>query len=182
MKVAVLIEDFYEEIELLYPYYRLMEEGYEVHLVGTEKDTVYKGKSGYTTKSTHASKDIKAEDYAMVVVPGGYSPDHMRRCEATMDFVKELDKNQKPIAAICHGGWVLASCCDLKGKKVTSFSSIKDDLINAGAQYVDEEVVVDGNLITSRTPNDMVPWIKAILEALDEKNKLHKEEYTPLDV
>ena len=182
-KIAVLIEDLYEEIELLYPYYRLMEEGYEVHLVGSEKDTVYKGKTGsYPMKSTHASKDIDAKDYDMVVIPGGYSPDQMRRCKATLDFVKELDRAQKPIAAICHGPWIMASSCDLKGKKVTSFMSIKDDLINAGANYVDEEVVVDGNIITSRTPKDMIPWTKAILEALDEKHLLHREAYTPLDV
>ena len=182
-KIAVLVEDLYEEIELLYPYYRLMEEGCEVHLVGTEKDTVYKGKSGsYPMKSTHASKDIDAKDYDMVVIPGGYSPDKMRKCEATLNFVKALDKEQKPIAAICHGPWIMASSCDLRGKKITSVKSIKDDLINAGANYVDEEVVVDGNIITSRTPDDMIPWTKAILEALDEKNMLHTEEYTPLDI
>ena len=181
-KIAVLVENLYEEVELLYPYYRLMEEGYEVHLVGTEKDKEYKGKSGYAIKSTHASEDINAEDYDLVVIPGGYSPDHMRRCKATLDFVKELDRAQKPIAAICHGPWILASSCDIKGKKVTYFMSVKDDLINAWANYVDEEVVVDGNIITSRTPEDMIPFTKAILEALDEKNLLHKEVYTPLDI
>lgn len=166
-KIAVLVEKLYEEVELLYPYYRLMEEGYEVHLVGTEKDKVYIGKSGsYPVKSTHASKNIDAKDYEMVVIPGGYSPDHMRRCEATLSFVKELDRAQKPIAAICHGPWVLASSCDIKDKRVTAVKSIKDDLINAGARFVDEEVVVDGNIITSRSPKDMVPWTKAILKAL----------------
>lgn len=168
-KVAILIEDLFEEMELLYPYYRLQEEGYEVHLVGTEKDTVYKGKTGdYPVKSTHSSKEINPKDYDAVVVPGGYSPDQMRRCEATIDFVKSLDKEDKPIAAICHGPWIMASSCDLKGKKMTSFYSIKDDLINAGANFVDEEVVVDGNLITSRTPKDLIPWTKAIIKAIEE--------------
>lgn len=165
-KVAVLIEDYFDERELIYPYFRLMEEGYEVHLVGTQKDAIYAGKSGLTQKSTHASKDVKASDYEAVVIPGGYSPDHMRRCEDTIKFVKEANELHKPIAAICHGPWMLASCCDLKGKKLTSFSSIKDDLINAGAQYVDQEVAVDGNLITSRTPNDLGAFLKAIIEQI----------------
>lgn len=169
-KIAVLVEDLYEEVELLYPYYRLMEEGYEVHLVGSEKDTVYKGKTGsYPMTSSHASRDIDAKDYDMVVIPGGYSPDQMRRCKPTLDFVRDLDQAGKPIAAICHGPWIMASSCNLKGKKVTSFMSIKDDLINAGGDYVDEEVVVDGNIITSRTPRDMIPWTKAILQALKGK-------------
>ncbi|HHW56393.1 MAG TPA: type 1 glutamine amidotransferase [Clostridia bacterium] len=163
-KIAILLENMYEEPELLYPYYRLKEEGYEVHLVGTEKDKIYTGKHGYPMKSTHSSKEVKVEDYEAVIIPGGYSPDYMRRCSDTINFVKEMDKLQKTIAAICHGPWIMASACNLKGKKVTSFFSIKDDLINAGAQYVDEEVVVDRNLITSRTPNDLVAFVKAIIE------------------
>lgn len=168
-KIAVLVENLYEEIELLYPYYRLMEEGYEVHLVGSEKDTIYRGKLGsYPVKSTHASKDIDAEDYEMVVIPGGYSPDNMRKCKATLDFVKELDQAQKPVAAICHGPWVMASSCEIKGKKITGAMSIKDDLTNAGAEFLDQEVVVDGNIITSRSPRDLVPWTKAMIEALNK--------------
>ncbi|HZK32999.1 MAG TPA: type 1 glutamine amidotransferase domain-containing protein [Tissierellaceae bacterium] len=165
-KVAVLLENLFDERELIYPYYRLLEEGYEVHLVGTHKDTVYSSKAGVTQKSTHSSLDISSKDYDAVVIPGGFSPDFMRRCKATVDFVRDMNEEKKPIAAICHGSWVLASCCDLKGKNMTSFYSIKDDLINAGANYVDEEVVVDGNLITSRSPNDLPAFLKAIIEAL----------------
>lgn len=166
-KIAILIENLFDERELLYPYYRLMEEGYEVHLVGTEKDTIYTGKSNLTEKSTHSSKEVKAEDYAAVIIPGGYSPDHMRRSIDTINFVKEMDKQNKPIAAICHGPWMMASCCDLKGKKLTAFYSIKDDLTNAGAEYVDQEVAIDGNLITSRTPKDLVAFVKAIIEMVE---------------
>lgn len=165
-KVAILIESMFDERELLYPYYRLLEEGYEVHLIGTEKDKIYTGKSNLTEKSTHSSKEVKAEDYDGVVIPGGYSPDHMRRSEDTINFVKKMNKLGKPIAAICHGPWMMASCCDLKGKKLTAFFSIKDDLINSGADYVDEEVVVDGNLITSRTPKDLPAFTKAIIEKI----------------
>ena len=163
-RVAVLIENLFDEKELIYPYFRLLEEGYEVHLVGSEKDQAYHSKSNYSEKSTHSSKEVKAEDYDGVVIPGGFSPDFMRRNEHTINFVKEMDRLGKPIAAICHGPWMLASCCDLKGKKVTSFFGIKDDLIHAGAEYVDAEVVVDGNLITSRTPKDLPAFMKAFIE------------------
>ena len=165
-KIAVLIEDLFNERELIYPYYRLQEEGFEVHLVGSKKDTVYTSKVGLTEKSTHASNEVRAEDYDGVVIPGGFSPDYMRRKKATVDFVRDMDKAGKPVAAICHAGWLLASACDIKGKKVTSFFSIKDDLINAGAEYVDEEVVVSGNIITSRSPADLPAFLKTIIDKL----------------
>ncbi|HQA61037.1 MAG: type 1 glutamine amidotransferase domain-containing protein [Tepidanaerobacteraceae bacterium] len=163
-RVAILIEKFFDEKELIYPYIRLLEEGYEVHLVGTEKNAVYPGKSTFTEKSTHAASEVKADDYDGVVIPGGYSPDHMRRNPHMIEFVKEMDRQGKPIAAICHGPWMMASCCNLKGKKLTGFFAIKDDIVNAGAEYVDAEVVVDGNLITSRTPKDLPAFMKAFIE------------------
>lgn len=166
-KIAILVENLFEESELLYPYYRLMEEGYEVHLVGSDSHTIYKGKTGsYPMKSTHASKDIDAKDYAGVVIPGGYSPDNMRRTEATVDFVRKINEEGKMVAAICHGPWMLASCCDIKGRDVTSFFSIKDDLVNAGANYLDKDVVVDKNFITSQSPGTMVEWLKEIIKYL----------------
>ena len=165
-KVAILIEDLFDERELIYPYYRLLEEGFEVDLIGTKKDTIYTSKSGLTQKSSHASDEVSAVDYLGLVIPGGFSPDYMRRTKATVDFVRDMDKANKPIAAICHGGWMLASACDLEGKKVTSFFSIKDDLINAGAEYLDQEVVVDGNIITSRNPNDLPVFLKTIIKNL----------------
>jgi protease I len=167
-RIAILIEDLFNERELIYPYYRLLEAGYEVHLVGPKKDAVYTSKSGLTEKSTHASNEISAEDYDAVVIPGGFSPDFMRRTRATVDFVREMDKLNKPVAAICHGGWMLASACNLTGKKVTSFFSIKDDMVHAGAEYVDEEVVVSGNIITSRNPNDLPVFLKTIVEKLNQ--------------
>ncbi len=165
-RVAILIENLFDERELIYPYYRLLEEGYEVHLVGSEKDTVYSSKAGVTERSTHASIEVSAKDYDAVIIPGGFSPDNMRRCKPTVELVKDMDKENKIIAAICHGPWMMASCCDLKGKKITAFYSIKDDLVNAGGEYIDEEVVVDGNLITSRTPKDLPAFLKAIIEKL----------------
>ncbi|QAT62420.1 type 1 glutamine amidotransferase [Acidilutibacter cellobiosedens] len=165
-RIAVLAEQQFEDMELMYPYYRLLEEGYQVDVVGTEKDKVYKGKNGYPVKSTHASREVSSKDYDGVIIPGGYSPDYMRRCKETVEFVKEMDREGKLIGAICHGPWMLASCCKLKGKKVTSFISIKDDLTNAGAIFVDKEVVVDGNLITSRTPKDLVLFMKSVINML----------------
>ncbi|HLR21085.1 MAG TPA: type 1 glutamine amidotransferase domain-containing protein [Tissierellaceae bacterium] len=166
-KIAILLENLFDERELIYPYFRLLEEGYEVDLIGTEKDTVYTSKSGVTEKSTYSSEEISAKDYDGVVIPGGFSPDYMRRCKATVDFVKDMNKEGKLIAAICHGPWILASACDIKGKRLTSFPSLRDDLINAGAEHVDEEVVVDGGIITSRNPNDLPAFLKAIIENLD---------------
>lgn len=164
-KIAILIENLFDEQELVYPFHRLKED-YEVHLVGTEKDAEYKSKTGLVFKSTHASKDVKADDYEALFIPGGYSPDHMRRCEATIDLVREFNEQNKPIAAICHGPWMLASCCDLKGQDLTSYFSIKDDLINAGANWVDRELVVSGNLLTSRTPNDLSVLVKKLVKTI----------------
>jgi len=165
-RAAILAENFYEDMELQYPWYRLREEGWQVDIIGTEKGATYKGKHGYPVVAEMASKDAKAGDYDLVLIPGGYSPDHMRRCAATIDFVKQADKLGLWLAAICHGGWMLASCCDLKGKKLTSFMSIKDDMTNAGASWVDAEVVVDHNLITSRTPKDLIPFTVAMISAI----------------
>ncbi|MCR3956335.1 MAG: type 1 glutamine amidotransferase [Gudongella sp.] len=164
-KLAILIENLFDEKELIYPYFRLKED-FEVHLVGSQKDTTYTGKSGLVMKSTHGSADVKADDYAGILIPGGFSPDNMRRTESTKDLVKEFCSQNKPIAAICHGPWMMASCCDLKGKDMTSFFSIKDDLINAGANWVDREVVVSGNLITSRNPNDLPVFVKTFVDAV----------------
>ena len=168
-KVAILLAEVFDERELIYPYYRLQDAGYEVHLIAAEKNTSYESKTGLRQVSTHASKDVSAEDYAAVIIPGGFSPDYMRRTQATVDFVKEMDRLKRPIAAICHGPWMLCSAADLKGKTVTSFYSLKHDLLNAGATYVDEEVVVDGHIITSRTPADLVPFMRAVIEAIDKE-------------
>lgn len=164
-KVMILIADLFDEQELLYPYHRLRED-FEVHVVGGEKDAIYESKSGVKFKSSHKVGEVNVNDYEALVIPGGFSPDHMRRVEGMVDLVKGFDKEKKPIGAICHGGWMLASAIDLKGKKVTSFFSIKDDLINAGAEWVDEEVVVDGNIITSRNPNDLPVFMKTIVEKI----------------
>lgn len=166
-KIGILLEDLFDEKELIYPYFRLLEAGYEVDLIAGEAGKTYRGKSGLGQVSSHASKDVGADDYLGLIIPGGYSPDYMRRCQATKELVGEMDRQGKLVAAICHGPWMMASACDIEGKNMTAFFSIKDDLINAGANYLDQEVVVDGNLITSRTTADLPAFLRAILEKLE---------------
>ena len=164
-RVAVLVEDVYEDQELWYPVYRLREAGFEVAIVGPEKKE-YRSKHGYPVTATAAASDVRAEDLAAVVVPGGYAPDRMRRDRAMVDLVRTAHERGVPVAAICHAGWMLASAGIVRGRRVTSYSSIKDDLVNAGARWEDAEVVVDGGLITSRRPDDLPAFLRAILQAL----------------
>ena len=165
--IAVLLENMFDEQELIYPYHRLRED-YNVHLVSPEIKT-YVSKEGYTLESTHSIEDIDPKDYDGIFIPGGFSPDYMRRSPELINFVKEVDKADKPIAAICHGGWMLISSVDLKGVKATSFSAIKDDMVNAGADWVDEETVVDGNIITGRTPLDLPSLVVTFVEEIEKR-------------
>lgn len=165
-RIAILLENLFDDKELIYPYYRMLEEGYHVDLIGSKKDTVYKSKHGLPMKSDCSSLDVSASDYDALIIPGGFSPDYMRRTQATIDLVKAMDKQKKPIAAICHGPWLMISGCDLENKRLTGFHSIRKDIENAGATYVDEEIVLDGNLITSRTPHDLPAFTKAIISQL----------------
>jgi protease I len=165
-KVAVLVEDQYQVLEVWYPYLRLREAGVEAVLVGTGNKKEYKSKEGYPVPEELSIKDARVSDFDGVVIPGGYAPDILRRYKEINEFVKNMFEKGKLVASICHGGWVLASAGVLKGKKVTSFSAIKDDMINAGAAFLDKEVVVDGNLITSRNPYDLPAFCREILKKL----------------
>ncbi len=165
-KIALLIEDLYDDKELIYPYYRMQEAGYQVDLIGTEKGVSYKSKFGLPMKSDEASKDVIAGDYEAIIIPGGFSPDYMRRCPATIELVRSFDQQKKPIVSICHGPWMMISACDLKGRHITGFHSIRVDLENAGAIYLDQEVVIDGHLITSRTPKDLPALTKTLIHVL----------------
>ena len=153
-KIVVLAEDMYEDPELWYPYYRLLEAGAEVTLVGPEAKT-YKSKVGYPVTAEKAARDVSAADFDGIVVPGGFAPDKLRRYDAVLDLVRGIHEKGGMVAAICHAAWVPISARIMRGKRATCVSAIKDDLINAGAEYVDEAVVVDGNLVTSRTPADL---------------------------
>jgi protease I len=146
----------------------LKEEGAEVTIVGTGSSQTYTSKHGYPVEVNKEAKEIDMSKYDGVVIPGGYAPDMMRRFPEMVKIVREADQKGKIIAAICHAGWMLVSAGILKGKKVTGVSAIRDDLVNAGANYVDEEVVRDGNLITSRKPGDLPAFCREILKALTQ--------------
>jgi len=166
-RIAILAADDYEDTELLYPYYRMREAGADVKVVGTASSAdVVHSKHGYPVTIDLRANEANADDFDAVIVPGGYAPDKLRRCTATLDFVSTLFRQNKIVAAICHAGWVLISAGVLKGKRATSFSAIKDDMQNAGAEWVDEEVVVDGNLVTSRYPDDLPAFCRKIIKAL----------------
>ena len=165
-KILILAADHYEDMELWYPKIRMKEAGYDVVVAAKEK-TTYKSKNGYPVNADLALEDVDPDDYAAVVIPGGYAPDIMRRYERLLHIVKSIFDAGKPVAAICHAAWVPISAKIVKGKKMTCVAAIKDDVINAGAQYVDQEVVVDGNLISSRYPDDLPAFCKAILAAIE---------------
>lgn len=164
-RVAILIEDQYQVLEVWYPYLRLREEGIKTVLVGTGKKE-YKSKDGYPCQEELSIKKAKVEYFDAVVIPGGYAPDLLRRYNEVNSFISEMDRMGKVVAAICHGGWVLVSAGILKGRRVTGFFAIKDDLINAGAKFLDREVMVDNNLITSRNPYDLPAFCKEIIKRL----------------
>ena len=167
-RVAVLVEQQYQELEVWYPVYRLREAGADVTLVAPEAGKSYPSKLGYPCKSQLSAADASADDFDAVVIPGGFAPDYIRRSSFMLDFVSEMADGGKVVAAICHGPWVLCSTQALKGRRATSFFAIKDDVHNAGADWVDEPVVRDGNIITSRTPDDLPVFLKSIIEAIGE--------------
>jgi protease I len=164
-RIAILAEDTYEDLELLYPLYRMREAGAEVIVVGPQAKT-YTSKHGYPVTADRASSDIRTGDVDAVIIPGGFAPDRMRRDPNLVRLVRDAFDQGKVVGAICHAGWMLAEADVCRGKTLTSVGAIKTDLINAGANWVDREVVQDGNLITSRTPPDLPAFCRTLVEAL----------------
>ncbi|MEX2516304.1 MAG: type 1 glutamine amidotransferase domain-containing protein [Gammaproteobacteria bacterium] len=167
-KIAILAEDNYEPRELWVPYYRLKEEGAEVLILGTGKAS-YSTRYGLEVKPDMAVDDAQPAEFAGVVIPGGYAPDAMRRHKPLTDFVKTVFEQNGVVGFICHAGWVAISAGIVKGKRCTSFASIKDDMINAGAEWLDEACVRDGNLISSRVPSDLPDFNRNMIAALAGK-------------
>jgi protease I len=163
--VAVLAEDLYEDLELWYPVYRFREAGAKVTIVGGGAGG-YSSKHGYPVTPDATAEKVNAADFDALIIPGGYAPDRMRRHKAMVDLVRDVFARGKVVAAICHGGWMLVSADVLRGRKATCFFAIKDDLVNAGALYEDREVVRDGNLVTSRKPEDLPAFCRTILQAV----------------
>lgn len=165
-RIAVLVEHHYQDLEVWYPVMRLREAGCRVQLIGTGSATEYVGKFGYPAKVDKSADKIKASAFDGLVIPGGWAPDKLRMSEPVLELVRDMTRAKKPIACICHGGWVLVSAGVLRGKKVTSYAAIRDDMVNAGAKWVDEEVVIDKQLVTSRKPDDLPAFMRAFLELL----------------
>ncbi len=164
-KIVVFVEELYEDLELWYPKIRLEEAGFEVVVAGPVAGHIYKGKHGYPCKADLSFKEAAARAFDAVVIPGGFAPDRLRRSLDVLHSVKETFAKGKAVAFICHGGWVPISAKILKGRKATGTVAIRDDLENAGAIWQDQPVVVDGNLISSRTPLDLAVFAKAIIGA-----------------
>ena len=164
--IAVLAETSYEDLELWYPLLRLKEAGAKVTVVGMPGVEQYMSKHGYPVHVDAVAAELAPSDFDAVIVPGGFAPDRMRRHQPMLELVRDVFEAGGVVAAICHAGWVPVSAGIVRGKTMTSVSAIKDDLVNAGAIWVDEEVVVDGNLITSRTPKDLPAFCRAIIASL----------------
>jgi deglycase len=165
-RIAILVDNYYQEMEVWYPYYRFLEAGAEVVTVGAKEGETYTSKLGYPVKSDMSYDQVRASDFDGVVAPGGYAPDHIRRHPAALRFVHEINARGKLVAAICHGPWILCSADVLRGRKATCFFAIKDDVVNAGATYSDAAVVVDDNLVTSRKPEDLPAFCAASIKVL----------------
>ena len=168
-RIAVLVADQYQDMEVWYPLLRFREDGARTVAVGEVAGKTYASKRGYPVVADKSLAEVSATDFDAVVVPGGWAPDTLRQDERVLRLVREMDRAGKVVAAICHAGWVLCSADILRGRKVTCFPAIKDDMIHAGADYVDAEVVVDGNLITSRVPTDLPAFCREIARALAAK-------------
>lgn len=166
--LLTFVDDVYEDLELWYPLLRLQEAGYGMRVAGLEIKT-YSGKHGYPAKSDLKLAEARSEDFCGLLIPGGFMPDKLRREEKVLSLTREFFEQRKLVAFICHGGWIPISAKILRGKRVTGSRGIKDDLENAGGVWVDEPVVVDGNLISSRTPRDLAPFAQAMVEFLRER-------------
>ena len=167
-KIAIMVDQQYQELEVWYPYYRFKEAGASVALVGPAARATYPSKLGYPCVSDLAASQAQARDFHAVIIPGGWCPDFMRRDESMITFVRQCVQADIVIAAICHGGWMLCSADALRGKTATSFMAIRHDMINAGANWVDRQCVVDGKLITARKPDDLPAFCTAIRKALGD--------------
>ena len=165
-KIAIMLDQAYQELEVWYPYYRFIEAGAEVTLVASQAGATYPSKLGYPCVSDVAASDVNGGDFEAVIIPGGWAPDFMRRDESMIRFISQCAEAKIILAAICHGGWMLCCTDALRGKRATSFVAIKHDMINAGADWIDEECVIDSNVIPSRTPDDLPAFCKAITKAL----------------
>ncbi|MFA5997313.1 MAG: type 1 glutamine amidotransferase domain-containing protein [Candidatus Paceibacterota bacterium] len=169
-RVVIITAEAFEDEEVMYPIMRLHEEGFEVD-IATKDAKLVVGRMNFPLELMVKyygrlvdAKKLRAEDYDLVLLPGGFeAPDRVRQIKEVLEFVQEMYKKKKIVAAFCHGPWILISAGLLRGKKATGYIGIKDDIVNAGAEYIDQPVVIDGNMITSRHPRDIGMFMKALL-------------------
>ncbi|MCS7120922.1 MAG: type 1 glutamine amidotransferase domain-containing protein [Nitrososphaerota archaeon] len=166
-KVLILVDEGFEDSELLYPYYRLQEAGYQVDIVGPKANETYRGKHGCPITANISAENVKVEEYEAVIIPGGHAPDRMRTKRQMVDIVREADRKGKVIAAICHGPQMLIEADIVRGRRATCYAAVTTDLKNAGARFEDKPVVVDGNIVTSRVPKDLPDFCREILRLLE---------------
>jgi protease I len=163
-RAAVMVGPLFEDVEATYPYHRLREAGATVEVIGAKRDEVVRGKKGEELRTDNAAADLVADDLDLLVIAGGYGPDKLRTDSGVQNLVRHLDEQGKPVAFICHAGWVPVSAGILAGRKVTSHPAIADDLRNAGGVWEDSEVVVDVNLVSSRRPDDLPAFMRALID------------------
>jgi protease I len=170
-RFLMFVEDIYEDLELWYPKLRMIEAGAEVTVAGPEAGRKYAGKHGYPCQSDAAIRDMESATFQGVIIPGGFSPDKLRRDPKVLELVRQFAQAGKLVAAICHGGWIPISAGVYKGVKVTGSPGIKDDLVNAGAIWADAPVVIDRHFVSSRKPDDLPQFCEGILEVMGCKAK-----------
>ena len=168
MKVLIISADNFEDTELLVPYYRMLEEGHDVDIASMNKGKI-KGKRGYEVEANKALKDVNSEDYDFLILPGGKAPEAVRKEQKALEIAGDFFDKNKPVAAICHGPQILISAGLMKGKHATCYHSVAPEMKTAGANYEDKEVIVDGNLITSRQPSDLPAFMKEITKKIKKK-------------
>lgn len=167
-RVLCLVDNDFEDLELYYPILRLQETGSNVEVVGPQQHETYKGKKGLSIRADQGYAQIDPSAYDALFIPGGWAPDKLRRSEHVLSIVRHMDEARKPIGQICHAGWVLVSADIAKGKRLTSTPGIKDDMINAGAEWVDQSSVVDGHLVSARNPYDMPYMLPDLIKVMGE--------------
>lgn len=169
MKALIISADNFEDSELLVPYYRLKEEGIDVDIASMKKGMI-KGKHGYEVEANKTLKEIKPEDYDALILPGGKAPEEVRKEKEAVNIVKDFFKKNKPVSAICHGPQTLITAGLLKGRHATCYKSVAKEMRDSGAVYEDKEVVVDGNLVTSRQPSDLPAFLRETMKMIKRKN------------
>ncbi|MBI1247840.1 DJ-1/PfpI/YhbO family deglycase/protease [bacterium] len=169
-RLLIFVGDIYEDLELWYPHLRLQEAGAESVLIGLEAGVTYSGKHTYPAKSDASLHDVDPAQFDGIICPGGFMPDRLRREDKVKELIRHFHNQKQLIAAICHGGWFLASAGICHGTRQTGSPGIKDDLVHAGVHWEDAEVVVDGHIVTSRRPSDLPAFCREMIDVLEKQS------------